>query len=230
MARKEKKYHYIYKITCLKNEKYYIGMHSTFNLEDGYMGGGKRIKNSVKKHGKDAHRKDILEFFETREDLRNREIQLVNEELINDPMCMNIQPGGGGGWSKEIQSMLGKRSNEKQRWLSENDKEWAEKNKKVKSETGSNVFKKLWGAEESREKMLKHIGKTFLGKTHTDHTKKIIGDKNSKFQKGDLNSQFGKIWINSNTRKENKRILPNELDEYLNKGWIRGLKMIYFKK
>ena len=75
MSRKGRKYHYIYKITCLKNNRYYIGMHSTDNLEDGYMGGGKRIKNSVKKHGKDAHRKEILEFFESRDLLS--EINLV---------------------------------------------------------------------------------------------------------------------------------------------------------
>lgn len=29
MARRQKKYHYIYKTTCTVNGKYYIGMHST---------------------------------------------------------------------------------------------------------------------------------------------------------------------------------------------------------
>lgn len=41
MARKEHKYHYIYKITCIKTKRYYIVMHSTDKLNDGYMGGGK---------------------------------------------------------------------------------------------------------------------------------------------------------------------------------------------
>ena len=137
MARKEKKYHYIYKITCLRNERYYIGMHSTDNLEDGYMGGGKRIKNSVKKHGKDAHRKEILEFFENREDLRNREIQLVNEELLNDPMCINLNKGGDGGWLKEWSTKGAISANEKN-WK---DPEFREKMKEVSRKT----FIRLWG-------------------------------------------------------------------------------------
>lgn len=230
MARKERKYHYIYKITCLKNGKYYIGMHSTDNLEDGYMGGGKRIKNSVKKHGKDAHRKEILEFFENREDLVNREIQLINEELLNDPMCMNIVLGGSGGWSREIQSMMGKRSNEKQKWLRENDKEWAEKDRKIKRETGSKTLKKLWESEESRVKMIEHAGKTFLGKKHTEYAKKNIGKKNSIRQKGELNSQFGKIWIHNEEEKINKKTTIEYLEEYLKKGWKRGIRMKYFNK
>ena len=53
MARKEKKYHFIYKTTNLLTGRYYIGMHSTDNLEDGYLGSGKRLRHSVNKYGKD---------------------------------------------------------------------------------------------------------------------------------------------------------------------------------
>jgi len=73
-------------------------MHSTDNLEDGYMGGGKRIKNSVKKHGKINHTKEILEFLESRDLLKIREKEIVNEELLQDPLCMNLVLGGEGGW------------------------------------------------------------------------------------------------------------------------------------
>jgi len=43
MPRKQKKYHYIYKTTNILNYKFYIGMHSTDDLDDGYVGSGKRL-------------------------------------------------------------------------------------------------------------------------------------------------------------------------------------------
>ncbi len=46
-----RKYHIIYKTTCTITNKFYVSMHSTDNLEDGYQGSGKRLKYSVNKHG-----------------------------------------------------------------------------------------------------------------------------------------------------------------------------------
>jgi len=73
-------------------------MHSTSNLNDGYMGSGKRLWLSINKHGKKNHTKEILEFLDDRESLINREIQLVNEDILNDSMCMNLMKGGKGGF------------------------------------------------------------------------------------------------------------------------------------
>jgi hypothetical protein len=222
MARKEKRYHYIYKITCLKNEKYYIGMHSTFNLEDGYMGGGKRIKNSVKKHGKDAHRKDIMEFFESREDLKNREMQLVNEELLNDPMCMNLNLGGEGGWLKEWSAKGA---------INANNKNWKDPiyAKKMKS-VSSDVMKKLWKDPESVRKLLVGAGKAFKGRSHSEETKKKIGNISSNTQKGEKNSQYGTCWIHNLEKTINKKIKKDETKKYLQEGWLMGIKMSFFKK
>ena len=222
MARKEKKYHYIYKITCLKNERYYIGMHSTDNLEDGYMGGGKRIKNSVKKHGKDAHRKEILEFFESREDLRNREIQLVNEELINDPMCMNLNLGGDGGWLKEW-STTGAIASNKVNWK---NPEFVERIRKNTRETS----KRLWEDPKYRERMLEGARNSFKGKSHTDEARNKIGEANSIHQKGSSNSQYGKMWVYNDDLKVNKKIDNKELENMINLGYKKGMKMKYFDK
>jgi hypothetical protein len=93
-----RKHHYIYKITRADGSgKYYIGMHSTDDLEDGYFGSGSILSKSIKKHGKDKHHKEILEYLPSREALKLREKELVNEELLSDKLCMNIVQGGHGG-------------------------------------------------------------------------------------------------------------------------------------
>lgn len=95
----KRKYHYIYRITRFDG-MYYVGIHSTDNLDDSYYGSGKYIKRSILKHGKDKHSKLILEMFETRELLVEKEKELVNQALIDDPNCMNMKPGGSGGFGQ----------------------------------------------------------------------------------------------------------------------------------
>jgi hypothetical protein len=70
-------------------------------MEDGYLGSGKRLNYSIKKHGKENFKREILEFFESRDLLKKREAELANDDLLKDPKCMNLQHGGGGGFSSE---------------------------------------------------------------------------------------------------------------------------------
>jgi hypothetical protein len=95
---RQRKYHFIYKTTNLINNKYYIGMHSTDNLDDGYIGSGSRLWRSIQYYGKENFKVEILEHFNDRLTLKKRERELVNEETIADPLCMNLALGGGYQW------------------------------------------------------------------------------------------------------------------------------------
>ena len=87
-------YHYFYKITNLINGKFYYGVHNTNNLEDGYMGSGKLIHEAYKKYGIENFNKEILKYFNTMDEAFQYEHDIVNEDMINNPNCYNIQIGG----------------------------------------------------------------------------------------------------------------------------------------
>jgi glycine cleavage system H lipoate-binding protein len=89
-----KKYHYLYKIINLVDGKYYIGVHSTNNLEDGYMGSGTHIKRAIEKYGIKNFKKEILEFFESAEEKWLAEIKHVTIDVSRDKNSYNQAPGG----------------------------------------------------------------------------------------------------------------------------------------
>ena len=90
----EKKYNYFYKITNLLNSHFYYGIHSTDNLNDGYMGSGHRLILAYKKYGIENFKKDILYFFDTRKKAAIFESEMVSDALIEDNNCYNIIRGG----------------------------------------------------------------------------------------------------------------------------------------
>lgn len=211
----KRKFHYIYKITR-DDGRYYIGMHSTDNLDDGYFGSGKRITRSIKKHGRERHRKEILEFLPSRFELREREAQLVNEELISDPMCMNIAPGGNGGCSKETQfiwsSAGGKASAEKRRF---NESFRLQVSSKRKS-----TLKIVMNSDEVKKNLKPHLG--FVGKKHSEETKKKWKISRAGKQDGEKNSQFGTCWVTDGEKPI--KIRKEQIDEYFSKGYRHGRK------
>lgn len=74
-------------------------MHSTDNLEDGYIGSGKRVSYLIKRYGKENFKFEILEYLPTRILLAEREKQIVSRELLNDSLCLNLKVGGEGGFT-----------------------------------------------------------------------------------------------------------------------------------
>jgi len=95
MPRKKHDIHYVYKTTCLITKRYYIGIHSTSKIDDGYLGSGRILRRSIRKYGKDKHIKEILGFFPNREETEITETLLISES-IDDKFCMNLTSGGKG--------------------------------------------------------------------------------------------------------------------------------------
>lgn len=90
----------VYKITNLINDKIYIGVHKTKNLDDGYMGSGKLIKMAIDKYGLDNFKKEYIYIFDNEDDMYKMESIIVDEEYLKIESTYNIKEGGNGGWSK----------------------------------------------------------------------------------------------------------------------------------
>ena len=88
------KYHYFYKITNNINGHFYYGIHSTNNVEDGYMGSGTILLRAYKKYGTENFTKEILKYFNSRKEASDYELEMVNFELIKDKNCYNNVVGG----------------------------------------------------------------------------------------------------------------------------------------
>lgn len=212
MPRKEKQYHFIYKTTNLLNGKFYIGMHSTDDLNDGYIGSGRRLWRSINKYGKENHKFEILEFLNDRKSLANREAEIINEELIANPLCMNLKLGGEGGWEfVNGETWLGKPNIEKHFNLLKTDAEYAKNYSQKCAERNKTRLR------NKDDPFLTCCG--FAGKHHSEETKqKMRKSKNV----GESNSQFGTCWINNGV--EAKKIKKEELQVWIEQGWNKGRK------
>ncbi len=189
MIRNYKKYHFIYKTTNLLNGKFYIGMHSTDNLQDGYIGSGKRIWYSIKKYGKENFKIEHIEFFPNRDELIQREIELVNEDILKDPLCMNLKTGGDGGFvSKKQQLQISKAGNVALKKLWKKNGEWANKMRFILSQSQKKSYK------NNKRKLSYHTSESIA------KMKLSVKGKHN----GKKNSQFGTCWITNG--KENSKI------------------------
>lgn len=93
---KEYKYHIVYKTTNTVNNKIYVGMHSTDNINDRYMGSGWILKNAIKKYGRDKFVKEVLYVYSNRQEARQMESLIVDEDFCKRLDTYNTAVGGMG--------------------------------------------------------------------------------------------------------------------------------------
>jgi hypothetical protein len=197
MARKQKTIHYLYKTICDITKRWYIGMHSTSKLDDGYMGSGKRLRYSIRKHGVDNHTKEILEYYDTRELLVEAEVKAITSDMIKDNDCMNLTEGGSGGHGARFltKEQLIKGGINTQRKYKTEYVEWRKKG------GINNITKNGYKA------LLDNRG-DWTGKKHSEETLKKMSESSKGNGKGETNSQFGKCWITNEV--ESKKIMRGD--------------------
>ena len=198
---KAKKLHFIYKTTNLINGRYYIGMHSTNNLKDGYMGSGKQLRAAIKKYGEENFQVEILEYLPDRSSLALREKEIVNEDLVKDTKCMNLREGGNGGNGGVGGESL------KQRLCT--DSLFLEEHKQRSSKTMSRLHREGKITIPSRK-----------DKRHSIETKKKMSRSKKGKCIGTDNSQYGTCWITNG--QQNKKI---KNPETIPTGWEFGRKI-----
>jgi len=96
-------FHTLYRTTNLINGKFYIGIHSTKNVNDGYLGSGRDLWKDIRKYGAENFAKEILKLCSSRDDLIRKEKEIVTEEFVLRRDTYNSDLGGGGGkvWTSE---------------------------------------------------------------------------------------------------------------------------------
>lgn len=210
-------YNYLYQITNLVNNKIYVGVHKTEDLDDGYMGSGKIIKAAIEKYGLENFRKDILEFFDTYDGALERETEIVTDEFLLREDVYNLRRGGSGGFDYINRFGLSVRNITKDN-VRDRSKLANQKLKKMRKDNP------LWwiSRNEKVSNSLKGRPGTFTGKTHSEETKlKMSGKRPGSCNEG--NSQYNTCWIIKD--RINKKIKKQELDSYISNGWSKGRKI-----
>ncbi len=230
----KQRYFYIYKTTCLITNKFYIGMHSTSNLSDKYMGSGKILKRSIAKYGKENHLVSIIRFVNNKNELIELERELVNENIISEPLCMNLKIGGEGGFDYINNLELNIRPNYKHSIET--------LNKMVSNRTLTDDGRRRLSESAKRNcKMLSRnikLSKSLTGKIKTANHKENISISVQKYYDdlketgetitknvGIKNASYGTCYVTSIEQKSSIRIKKDQLSEYISNGWIKGRKI-----
>lgn len=204
----------VYKTTNILTKQFYIGCHKCNTLDDGYLGSGAALKESLNLYGIENHKREVLAMYDNAEEALNYEHALVNAARFSDKDLLLNKTNGGRNFDHinnsgknvyvrttetlkiQCEQLARGRITQRNRFL--NDAEYFDNYKKHISEKVKNHQK--------------INGNPFKGKHHTEQTKQIISQKVSISSKGKNNSQFGTYWITNGIESlkwsENKGPIP----------------------
>lgn len=220
------KIRYIYLTTNMINGKKYIGQHSTFNMDDGYMGSGKILLRAFNKYEKKNFDKEILHYCESQSELNFLEEQYIIWYETLSPKGYNLTTGGKENFeycekTKKllIDSHKGYQYTELQRINHKRAMNKPEVKKKL-----SNKSKENWADPEKREKFTKALNseevkerrkKSFAGFKHSDECKIRM----SEFHRNRIRPKNRKHIYNPETLERRMINIDEEIPEGFLFGW-----------
>lgn len=216
--------YYLYEIKNNINGKLYLGVHKTSNIDDGYMGSGKRIKTAITKYGVENFTKTILEYFVSTSDMYAREAEVITEDFVNRDDVYNLRVGGKGGWDyldKTGANKIGRKNADivmEQKY----GPNW-------RSHLGKLASSGI--TDKSLEKRrITRIVRGIKSDSSSMNTQDVNERRKETFKrighsKGAANSQFGSMWITDGT--ENKKI---KKDSVIPNNWNKGRTLLKRKE
>ncbi len=238
--------YYIYKTTNLINNKIYIGLHKSENIEkDNYIGSGTAFLKALEKYGRHNFKREILYEVNTLNEASDLESKIVNEEFVRDENNYNLKTGGIAGWMLEPHN-IGKIAitspiSKKIYYIEEHDLQsfldkgyvrgqWHDgrncihKDGIIKYVTNTDLSESLdngwerWNTTKDKVCMT-HIDELTLIYVNAEEVQYY---EKKGYKLGNLLSGVNKNTIYITKNCENKRIYPNDLEKYKEEGWIPG--------
>jgi len=218
----------VYKTTNNINDRFYIGCHQTETVDDDYMGSGKILLQAIEKYGKENFTKVVLHVFDSQAEMFDTERQIVTEEFISRLDTYNLKLGGFGGSPK------GRKQSLEERQRRSRALKGIGLGREVSKETRKKISKALTGYRHT-DKTRQNVSRAMKGKR--SHCKGRtyeeiyngraieIRHKRSEEMQGNKNPNFGTCWIYHEDQKISKTIPKNEIQEFLDNGWIKGRKL-----
>jgi len=224
-------FYIVYKTVNLVNDKYYIGVHKTKNLNDGYMGCGHikgrklrsdldtKLYRAFKKYGDDNFKTEILHVFESYSEALAKESEIVD---ITDHLCYNSKRGGIGGFAPDTNTGRVINNITRQK-MSESAKKRSEriplqttllinisKNRKGKT------YSEIYGLDKGKEISIKKSKSLTGRKLSIQHRRKMSENRKGK----DCGKCAGRVYVWDEITNKLLRILKSDLDEHLQSGNI----------
>lgn len=180
--------YYVYVITHIPSGLHYYGKGSCVGSpeEDNYFGSGAEWKVILRKYPKKEFDKCVLFIFNTEMEAFSFEKDILNnEDILKDPLCMNLIGGGRGG------------------------RLWKEDN--IHRENFSKAMRKLWEDSEYRERQSENMRRNWENSDYRENHRRKMRERWKDVNYRSLRSQQSRDYWKTPGAKENQRKLMDRL-------------------